>query len=177
MKNIRILVMAALLIAITCISTMLIKIPTPGFGYIHPGDGFVILCGLLLGPWAGALCAGIGSALADLFSGYLIYVPATFIIKALCALLAALILKRFLQLGSRPARIGGMILGGIVAEAVMVGGYFLYEAFIIGTTVGLFAALASVPFNIVQGVFGVLISSVIYPIVSPIYNRAISKNS
>ena len=32
--------------------------------------------------------AGLGSALADVFSGYLVYAPATFVIKGLMALVA-----------------------------------------------------------------------------------------
>ena len=60
-QNIKKLVTAALLAAMTCVATMIIKIPTPTFGYIHPGDGFVLLCGVVLGPLPGALAAGIGS--------------------------------------------------------------------------------------------------------------------
>ena len=87
----RTLITAALFAALTCVGTMIIKIPTPTMGYIHPGDGFVLLSGLLLGPIWGTLAAGIGSALSDLIGGYFVYVPATFIIKALTALTAYLV--------------------------------------------------------------------------------------
>ena len=70
MKNTKKMVTAALLAAFTCIATMIIKIPTPTFGYIHLGDGLVLLCGIILGPGIGALAAGIGSMFADIFSGY-----------------------------------------------------------------------------------------------------------
>ena len=66
----RIIILAALMAALTCIGTMIIKVPTPTNGYIHPGDGFVLLSGLLLGPIYGSLAAGIGSALSDLITGY-----------------------------------------------------------------------------------------------------------
>ena len=69
MKNTKKMVTAALLAAFTCIATMIIKIPTPTFGYIHLGDGLVLLCGIILGPGIGALAAGIGSMFADIFSG------------------------------------------------------------------------------------------------------------
>ena len=49
MKNTKKMVTAALLAAFTCIATMIIKIPTPTFGYIHLGDGLVLLCGIILG--------------------------------------------------------------------------------------------------------------------------------
>ena len=84
-------VVSALFAALTCICTMIIKIPTPTGGYIHPGDGMVLLCGIILGPGMGALAAGIGSMLSDLFSGYMVWVPATFIIKALTAMAAGVL--------------------------------------------------------------------------------------
>ena len=40
-KNIRKLVLAALLAALTAVATMIIRIPTPTQGYIHLGDGMV----------------------------------------------------------------------------------------------------------------------------------------
>lgn len=50
----------------------------------------VLLCGWLLGPIYGTIAAGLGPALADIFSGYVVYAPATFVIKALMALVAYL---------------------------------------------------------------------------------------
>ena len=64
------LTITALFAAIICVTTMFIKIPIPATnGYIHPGDGFVILSGAVLGPLAGAVASGIGGAAADLFGG------------------------------------------------------------------------------------------------------------
>lgn len=82
-KSLKKIVTAALLAAMTCIATMIIKVPTPTMGYIHLGDGFVLLCGVILGPVTGGLAAGIGSMFSDIFSGYVSWAPATFIIKAL----------------------------------------------------------------------------------------------
>ena len=63
------LVVAALFAALTTVATMFIQIPTLK-GYIHLGDCFVILSGILLGPVYGACAAGIGSMLADVLTGY-----------------------------------------------------------------------------------------------------------
>ena len=90
-QNIKKTATVALLAAMTCVATMIIKIPTPTFGYIHPGDGFVLLCGVVLGPLPGALAAGIGSMFSDIFSGYVTWAPATFIIKALTGGIAGLL--------------------------------------------------------------------------------------
>ena len=82
------IVMAALLAALTCVATMIIKIPSPLKGYLNLGDCVVLLAGWMLPPTYGFLAAGLGSALADTFSGYVTYVPATFVIKGLMALIA-----------------------------------------------------------------------------------------
>ena len=104
----------------TCVATMIIKIPTPTFGYIHPGDGFVLLCGVVLGPLPGALAAGIGSMFSDIFSGYVTWAPATFIIKALTGGIAGLLFHRFKNtLHSKKGRYAALAIGGIVGEAIM----------------------------------------------------------
>ena len=69
------IVMAAMFAALCCVATMIIKIPSPLKGYINLGDCVVLLSGWMLSPAYAFLAAGIGSALADLFSGYLVYAP------------------------------------------------------------------------------------------------------
>ena len=88
-NNLKKLILAALFAALSCVATMSIRIPTPGTGgYIHPGDAIVILSGVILGPVWGFFAGGIGSALSDLIGGYFVYVPITFVIKGLVALVA-----------------------------------------------------------------------------------------
>lgn len=163
------LVIGALLAAFTTISTMIIKFPTPTFGYIHLGDGLVILCGIILGPLGGALSAGIGSMFADIFSGYMSFALATLIIKALSAMAAGLIFHNLKLKCSLKA-----VIAGIPAELLMVIGYFLYEIFLsmaaahstaeASIAAGISAALAGIPFNIVQGIVGIVIAAAILPI-------------
>ena len=73
--NTKTLVMASLLAALCCVATMVIRIPSPTGGYMNLGDTVVILSAYLLGPAWGSAASGLGSALADLFSGYTAYVP------------------------------------------------------------------------------------------------------
>ena len=84
MDNIKLkkFITAGLMAALTCFATYIIKVPSPT-GYIHPGDSFVILTGIILGPVYGPLSAGIGSMVADLLAGYPQFAIATLIIKAL----------------------------------------------------------------------------------------------
>ena len=143
------LVIAALFTAIICVATFIVKIPSPATnGYFNLGDCFVLLSGWLLGPVYGALAAGLGSALADILSGYVQYAPATFIIKALMAVAVYFIYK---AIANKPFI--AKIIGGIAAEAIMVLGYFGYEAVIL--QYGL-AAAGSIFSNVMQGIVGII---------------------
>ena len=162
-KNIRKLVLAALLAALTAVATMIIRIPTPTQGYIHLGDGMVLICGILLGPGLGALAAGIGSMMADLIGGYMAWVPGTFAIKALTALLGGWLYHRMAGKGMNT--ITRVVLCGIPAEIVMVLGYFVYEVgmeVVMGSSMGAAAAavVLGVPMNIVQGIAGIIVGAV-----------------
>ena len=148
----------ALFMALTCIATMIIKLPTPGTGgYVHLGDAFVILSGILLGPLYGAIAGGIGSALADLLGGYFIYVPITFLVKALIAAGVGIIYHKLTKNIHKP--VFKCILCGIYATVLVAGGYLFFESFMYGA-----AALASVPANIGQGISGLIISCILLPI-------------
>ena len=147
------IVIAAMLAALTCIATMIIKIPSPLKGYLNLGDCVVLLSGWLLSPLYGFLAAGLGSGLADLISGYGVYVPATFIIKGVMAI-AAYFGFRFLQ--NKVTNISARIVSGIVAELIMVLGYYVFEGFLYGFG----ASLVNIPANAVQGVAGLIIGTV-----------------
>ena len=163
-NNLKKLILAALFAALSCVATMSIRIPTPGTGgYIHPGDAIVILSGVILGPVWGFLAGGIGSALSDLIGGYFIYVPITFIIKGLVALAAGLLYQKVGQ--NQKSRYIAVILGGVADIILVAGGYFVCEFFIYGA-----GAAASIPANIIQGVGGLVISCILYPILISIPN-------
>ena len=99
-ETIRMLVLSAMFAALCCVTTMLVRFPTVA-GYTNIGEGMCLLAGLVLGPWYGFFAAGIGSGLADLLAGYAHYVPGTFIIKGLVALVAALLLRPMLKKGEK----------------------------------------------------------------------------
>ena len=169
-KKTRTIILTALLAALTTVATMVIRIPTPlaGGGYIHLGDGLVLICGILLGPGLGAVAAGVGSMLADVFAGAAAYVPATLVIKALTAAAGGWLYHRMAGHSSlhTPVRVA---LAGIPAEVIMVAGYYLYEVGLqiaAGSAAGAAAAavLVGVPFNIVQGLAGVIVCAVLRPV-------------
>lgn len=154
MKSTRKLVLMALLTALTCVTTMVITVPTPTTGgYINLGDCFVLISAWLLGPLYGGVVGGVGSALADLLLGYTHYVPGTLIIKGLMAVVAGLLFQA-MRRWNKPYL--SRILSAIPAELVMVAGYFGYAWLILGK--GVSAALTSIPDNLFQGLIGIVAS-------------------
>ena len=117
----------AAIFAAMCCACTLISIPIP-IGYINLGDLMVLTAGWCLGGGIGAVAAGVGSALADVILGYVVYSPATFIIKALVAIVAALVYPVFKKTIFKNTRdFLPRIISALLAECVMVGGYFLFE--------------------------------------------------
>ncbi|MBR6694535.1 MAG: ECF transporter S component, partial [Clostridia bacterium] len=53
------IVMAALMAALACVATMIIKIPSPLKGYLNLGDCIVLVSGWMLSPTYGFLAAGL----------------------------------------------------------------------------------------------------------------------
>lgn len=158
-SNLKKMVIAALFAALACVATMSIRIPTPGTsGYIHPGDAIVILSGVVLGPVWGLLAAGIGSAMADFLGGYFLYVPITFVVKGAVAFVAGMIYKKIGK--TSKSRYTAVVLGGVGDIILVAGGYFLCEIMLYGAA----AAAASIPANLIQGVSGLIISIVLYPV-------------
>lgn len=148
------IVIASLFAALTCIATMIIKIPTPLKGYINLGDCVVLVAGWLLPPAYAFLAAGLGSAFADIFSGYATYAPATFVIKGIMALIASYGFKMLhKKLGKLPSR----IIIGIIAEIFMVLGYFVFEGFLYGFA----PSLVNIPANAIQGIGNLVIGIMI----------------
>src|SRR5699024_1897949 len=95
--------------------------------------------------------AALGSSLADVFLGYTFYAPITFIVKGIEAWIAIKIfntkkLKTVFVLA--------------IASLFMPLGYFIAESFMYGLP----PAVAAVPGNIAQGIFGAIVASLIYPL-------------
>jgi len=146
--------MTALMMACVCAATMIIKVPSPLKGYLNLGDCVVLMAGWMLSPGYGFLAAGVGSALADLFSGYMTYVPATFVIKGLMALIVFVCYK---LMSKRLGSLTSQIIGGVIAEAVMVLGYFVFEGFLYG----FIPSIVNIPANCVQGAAGLVMGIIL----------------
>lgn len=142
-KKIRLLTVTALFTALITVATMVVQIPV-GKGYLHFGDSIIYLAACML-PAPGALfAASVGAALADLFTGYAVYAPATFIIKALNAL-PFILIRIYLKKKNRDEKIFNLhvFLMLIPATVVTLLGYYIADSVIAGKEVALVSAITS----------------------------------
>ena len=80
----------AVFMALTCVATMVVQIPIP-LGYAHLGDSVILICAFFFGPVVGALAGGIGSAMADILTGFAVWAVPTLIIKTIMPIIACAI--------------------------------------------------------------------------------------
>ena len=139
------IVLMAVMSAIVIVGTISIRIPNPMGGYFNIGDVMIFVAALTFNPLIGGVAGGLGSALADIFSGYAVFAVPTLVIKGLEGLIASVI--------SNKKSVYRDVLAVVAAGAEMVVGYFLVETFLWG--VG--AAIAEVPANIGQIAVGGLV--------------------
>lgn len=165
-QRINTIVLASMLASLVCAATIVVKIPTPLNGYMNLGDCIVLVAGWFLSPVYAFLAAGIGSALADIFSGYTVYAPATFVIKGLMAVLAGCI---FRALKGKVKELPARSISGLLSAVFMVAGYYVFEGFIYG----FIPSFANVPANAIQGAAGVLLG---LPVAKLFNKRAINLN-
>ena len=140
--------------ALNYVVTAFIQIPIPATGgYINVGDLMVMFTALLFGPIVGGISGGVGPMIADIFSPYSIYAPATLVIKGIEGFLIGLISNP----KDKSSRISyrdiiAVLIGGLLIPF----GYFIFEAYILN--LGVSVALAEVPGNFFQFGFAAISS-------------------
>lgn len=110
-------------------SAYILHIPV-GNGFVHIGDAFIYLASSLLPTKYAIACAAIGGGLADLSTGYAIWVIPTIIIKPILVLFISSKDNNIINIKN--------IIGSIIAGFV---GWFLYciaQGIIYGSFVGAF---------------------------------------
>lgn len=128
--------LTAVFAALVFVSSML-SVPIPvaigDVTRIHLGNIFCLLSGFVLGPVAGGLAAGLGSALYDLTNpAYITGAPFTFVFKFLLAAVCGWVAY---ARGSRAERHGQNILAGVAGSAAYMVLY-LGKSFIEGLLLG-----------------------------------------
>ena len=173
MKNssIRKMVLISLFIALVFLSTYFTRIPTPlPGGYFNLGDAAIMLAAVLMGPVAGLIAGALGSALADLAAGALLFVPVTFIVKGIEGLVVGLLTVKLRKNGITGSSfhiplVFAVILGAIIIPA----GYFFAEAFVLGAfdpAFGLAAAVAELLPNCIQGALSAALGYILVLVLS-----------
>ena len=147
----------AMMIAFVAIAILFIKVPIPFTqGFVHLGDGLILFSLLLLGWKYGAVAGACGAALGDLISGYAMWAPWSFVLKAVMVVVAGLIIEKLKssKLNFSIVKIVAMVIGGLL----MVAGYYIAEGVMYGNFT---APLISIPWNVGQLVVGIVIAVVL----------------
>ena len=137
-RHIRLLTTAGILSAAIFLLTAFVRIPIPA-GYLNLGDAGVFLVAMLLPAGYAALCAGVGSALADLI-GFPLYAPITLVVKGLTALTFALLWRNL------PGKLRYL---AFLAVLIVPLGYFLFELVVFKNY-----AWVDLPLNLLQAAVG-----------------------
>lgn len=252
-SHVKTLTLTGLFTAIIFVATVVIQIPVSATnGYIHFGDAFIFIAGIVLGPFYGAFAAGVGSALSDVYAGYYAWALPTLLIKSIMGYIVGYMFAKndtrifkiiggilsagwlvfcsiiFLSLGnitessatfqtiaddltyddvvvplsevstyiqnmshmtissivvlpllgvllyfiaqkiSKHQLDKKTIISFLLAGIVMVFGYYLTYGILYGNFI---LPMLSVPMNIIQFIIGILIASLLYPVILPMKRR------
>ena len=151
------LVLTALMMSLIFILTYSIRVPVPATnGYIHLGDSMIFISVILLGRKYGALASALGSALSDFLAGYNHYVPVTFLIKGLMAVVMGLIIEKAIKKSASNLQFKlAEILAMTLAGCIMIGGYYVAESFMYGSWI---TPLSAIPMNGIQFIAGLVLA-------------------
>lgn len=159
--NTLIFVTTAMMTAMVMIATTFFKIPN-AMGYIHLGDGFVLLAAIILPKKYACFAGGVGAGLADIYGGYAVWAPWTLVIKIVMVLIVQLFfdfLTKRASNGKHIAKIAGIpfaeLFAYVLAVLWTISGYYIAQGFISGNWI---APVADVPGNVLQAAVGSVIA-------------------
>ena len=159
-----ILVTTAMMTAMVMIATTFFKIPN-AMGYIHLGDGFVLLAAIILPKKYACFAGGVGAGLADIYGGYAVWAPWTLVIKIVMVLIVQLffdLLNKRATNGGHVAKVAGLpfseLFAYVLAVLWTVSGYYAAQGFIYGNWA---APLADVPGNVLQATVGAVVAIIV----------------
>ncbi len=151
--------LAAVLAAVTVLSTYFVKIPIPiTRGYVHLGDVAIYFAAFTFGPITALVAGGVGTAIADLISGYSQYAPISLVVHGLQGLAVGLIAVALvggeMQGASQiiPRWILAIVLAFLAGSVILCGGYLIAEIFMYGFG----AAIVEVLPNVGQSIAGMV---------------------
>ncbi len=153
--KIKLMCLTGVFTAVVFIFTAYLHIPSH-MGYFHAGDGFIFLAACMLPLPYAVFAASCGALLADCFTGFAVWAVASVVIKAAIVMLFCRKTDKIVTLKN--------ILMLVPAAIISIGGYYLYEALLVGNFL---TPLSCVHTNVIQAV----ISSTLYIIVGIILDK------
>ncbi len=149
------LILFAMVSSLVTVATAFLKLPTPT-GYIHLGDGVIYAAALAYGASFGAGSGALGSTLADVIGGYVIWAPWTFAIKGVAGWIVG-------RMGHGKTRSAGIL-------SMMIAGMWTIAGYAVGTAVlySPSAVPAEILGNVVQVGSGLVIGAVLGPVLKSI---------
>ena len=146
--------LTAVFAAVVFVATYSFWVPIPATtGYFNLGETTIYIAALIFGPLVGSLAGGIGSMISDAILAPQ-FAIGTLAIKAIeGALVGSLSSRLKPHVPNFTVRASiAIVIGGLE----MVAGYFIYEQLALGYPMA--AALAEVPFNLVQMLVGLVVA-------------------
>ncbi|MBQ9211518.1 MAG: ECF transporter S component [Clostridia bacterium] len=98
-------------------------------------NALCVLCGFILGPWAGFVTAGLGNFLYDLIAGYGLEGLITLVSKGAIALVAGLISFKAIRKSKLEQKDYVLLVVGALAGAVTYVALYMLKTYVMGITV------------------------------------------
>lgn len=116
----------ALYTAIVYVATIVLQVYTPATrGYFNLGETAIYVVAAISNPWTAGFAGGIGSALADLTTGYSYYAPGTLVIKFVEGFVASYLVHKLVKLGNQTTiKLLSVVASIIVGAVIAAVGYF-----------------------------------------------------
>ena len=168
-KTVLMICVVAVMAALVAVGSKVpdIQIPSPlGSNRFHLGNVMCALSGLLLGPWWGALAAGLGSAIFDLFDPLRIMeAPITFLTKGVYGLVAgAVFFKVFKGKSNYVNEAVASALAALSYIVLYLAKSFFYNGLLLkglSADAAWLAVLERVPVSVFNGVVAVIFAPVL----------------
>ena len=146
---------------------------------LHMTNALCVLCGLLFGPGAGFMAAGLGSGLYDIVAGWGAECIITFINKGTIALVAGLIAYKAGRKEPMNAAAHAKVIIGSVLGALAYVALYMLKTLIFGLTVdGLtmdavtVKLLTKLPGSLMNAVFAFIVAPLLYNALRPALKHA-----
>ncbi|MGN0776624.1 MAG: ECF transporter S component [Candidatus Ventricola sp.] len=155
-----------------------LRIPFMGT-QLHMTNALCVLCGLLFGPGAGFLAAGLGSGLYDIVAGWGAECIITFINKGAIALVAGLIAYKAARkdtndTADRVRIIAGSVLGALTYVALYMLKTFVFGQLVDGLTFDAVIAkmLTKLPGSLMNAIFAFIVAPILLGALKPALKKA-----